>query len=706
MFKLISLLASNWRKIAGAGLIVFGIYALVSVFKVDPNVRDWGAWLDKNGDSQLKNQYAKLQDDRARTAFIASCKTYEKRYGGGAWLRHFREDNSLSDAITYGDIAEIAVGISTVEERNAFLDEHAALYDACVRAGMLEEASKYGCLLKEVAQKGGKDWRVIKKNAFALAVYAATREHVELWSWYLDNYEWCDSFLSTCNPRPNDDEAELVVVLEFTRGHQKLLQRFNQELSSLTEDELKNIGTDKEDVASTRESLYAACLTFVGTYADVLEVIHESGKNISLLETMSVIANNCNAFNFDTREDRRTAGQELLALYEQHRILWDFATEDCGLDVVKFHRAVPAYSEQLIGAFGRMGVIPFLYQNYNDSDRLLQTASDVIYRCAEPGWAVLEKFHDNRQFKELMQNDRVGWRVVPYYLKKGDETFSELGDDVRWIDEMLDKDGNQKRRDVIFAEALPFIGDTVTVVRKWSTGRPVSASELGWAAFDVADMAMMAFTFGASKAATTTVKAGGKAAAKRIGRNATKSLTKTGMRRIEQGAAARLVSDAVVRGGRNELRDAFIKNGGRQVERKGISFLRRSAGFFKKPVELADDAFRKFRKLPPGTKKAIYKGAYAVGWFKFFGHTLPDKGPDAGRNLLEDVGATLGELTNAVCAGAGDGFKAALRETLGLSKSGEGLLSQMLFWMAGGLSILVGLGLIFHRRSPAAAAVR
>lgn len=678
MSKIILWIFRHLSQIAGAILLAVGVYLFVDIMGWNGRISKMDAWLKENGDADLQKYYAEVTDPAKRKALGMSFLAYEKRYGKGAWVGHFKASNVLGGRITYADLVELAASLSDGDATQRFLDTHASAYDACVLADRVEDAHHYADVLKELQDIGGQAWHVAQKDSFVVCVYEAVRNQPELQSWYFDNYEWCTRFLSSLEPGAGIDLSDAVMTL---KRHANVVQAFDKELSLLTDDEVSELA---DDDVEAKVALYESCLIFVDSYGEMLRPLLDGGA--PMLTAMAVVANNCDAFVLNTSEDFRKAGVEMLGLYRDHRILWDLAAEESGVGVIKYYHEVPQWAEQILDMFGEMNVVTFLHKFYNDSEDLLVAASETLYKCQEPGWAVLSKYRENEQFKSLLSNKKIGCRLVPYILKKGEESaFTDLWEDPRWVDEYFDKDGNLKRQDVSWYELSPVGGDLATAVKKWAQGRPVTAGEIGWAAFDVADAAAMAFSLGMSKAATTAAKTGGKLAAKKIARNAEKKLIGTQVRRIEQKMVTRrLVSTGLVNGQRR-IGDAALKTAVKK-SRKGFSVLRRMTWWInpssmksmvKTTKTSLGKAWKTAKNVKPETWKKAYKTSKAIMWLGF-AHKVETKGPDFIHNIAEDTGKLAGRLMHAIISGAGDGLKAAVKESLGIESETDSLLKRLI----------------------------
>ena len=716
LFAALSFVGQHWRGLISMLSMATGGYLLWTGFNPDTDTGIMREWLKKSGDADLLRCYDEAKDAKERNSWIIAFKAYEKRYGKGAWVQHFKQEN-FGGTIAYKDIAELAVGISSSEERDEFLTSHAATYESCVQNGEIELACRYGNTLKELRSKGGKGWRVASRNPFAICVYDAVQHKPDLWDWYLDNAEWCDSFLMTLEPELQDGEtaesAGLAEAIESIREQSQLLKQFSKEISALSENELKDLA-DGGNLEECKESLFASCLIFVYSYHNVLTpMLNASSSKISMLEAMAVVANNCMAFGLgeadaiDSPNKSRNAAMGFIKIHDERKIIWDFAMDERGMDCIAFCENVGNYEwcEQVIGMFGEAEVVSFLNKYYGDSPQLLRVATETLYRYQELGWAVLNEYCDNPQVKRLLLKPRIGSRLAPFYLKKGYAGFSQLDKDERWIDELLDKNGNVKRLDVDWYEMLPIGGDVATVIKKWVQDRPVTAGELAWAAVDVADTAAMAFSFGMSKAATTGAKEAAKVTAKRVGQRVARKIARDTAKKMTR----KLARTAIRRTAKSTMRRS-VKVGTRK-----ISFLKKVNKWFRKVPgvtirgnnsavrltnkstnELLGRSWRAARNVDPKTWQNVYKGCKTLMWCRYLGHTVPEKLPDAMHTALESAGEFVGRTINSLVAGAGDGLKAAVREALGLPEGGN---YRWLNWILGGILVVSGLFMLMNPRN-------
>lgn len=661
LFSVLAFMGRHWRGLLSALSMAVGGYLIWSGFEFGAGTDSIREWLKGSGDTELLGRYDGARDANERSAWGVVFKSYEKRYGKDAWTQYFKRENS-GENVAYMDVAKLAVGIPSAEERGEFLNAHAAAYETCVQNDDFELAFRYGRKLEELRGVGGKAWRVASRNPFAVCVYHAVRQKPDLWDWYLDNHEWCDSFLMTVEPELDEGvflaDDVLAEAVESVRKYSSLLKQFFKEISALSGEKLEEIA-DGGNLSNCRESLFASCFRFVRSNHDVLEPMLKEG--IPMLEAMAVVANNYIYFGLQEEEEAvdrsdrfRNAAEFLIKIHNERKIVWDFASDEHGLGCLEFCKQVKndEWCEQIIGKYGDVDVVTFLNRYYGESPQLLKVAAEALYRYQDLAWAMLNEYCENKQVKRLLLNPRIGSRLVPYYFKKGYDGFSKLDKGARWIDELLDRNGNVKRLDVDWYEMLPIGGDVATVVKKWVKDRPVTTGEYIWAVVDVADTAALAFSFGMSKVATTK---------KMVSRSVRASSRKMSfLKKVSKwhtpGAAFR--------------KSCFAPDAIRKT-----------------PSEMLARSWKKAGKMPPETWQNIYKGAKALMWCRYLGHTVPNKLPDAMHTALESAGEFAGRTMNALVAGAGDGLKAAVREALALPRGGAG---KLIHWIVGGVVFVLG----------------
>ena len=106
------------------------------------------------------------------------------------------------------------------------------------------------------------------------------------------------------------------------------------------------------------------------------------------------------------------------------------------------------------------------------------------------------------------------------------DTFNRIEDNVKWVDRYVSKDGKLTEEKASLIEACPFVGGMATVAKNWAKGYPCEWSEIGWAALDVADCALLIASLGASSAVTV-----GKSAATTTAKNAARIAVKNTFRK-------------------------------------------------------------------------------------------------------------------------------------------------------------------------------
>ncbi|MEG1980729.1 MAG: hypothetical protein RR060_08360, partial [Victivallaceae bacterium] len=118
------------------------------------------------------------------------------------------------------------------------------------------------------------------------------------------------------------------------------------------------------------------------------------------------------------------------------------------------------------------------------------------------------------------------------------DTFTKLDDNVAWVDRYFDANGILRNPSDSFLELCPFVGGIATVADNWAKGYPCEWSEIGFAALDVADCALLIASAGGSSgitaaktAAVSTGKATMKASAKELAESSFRSGLTKGIKR-------------------------------------------------------------------------------------------------------------------------------------------------------------------------------
>ena len=405
-------------------------------------------------DPTFQTWYATIGTEREKAAVRASLDACSRRWGGEVWASHVAEAVDETGKPRFYDLAEMALSIESGEDRKAFAEAHADAYAVIVESGSAEFAAEYVARLDELRKTGGRDWRVARSSPLAVAVYAATKGNRDLWTWYLENRDWVDDFLVAlhADPEADDPGAALAALLAEFRRRPKVYRALRDEVAGWSEEKDGMIAADLD----AGEFLSVATGT-VSLFGDTFDVLCEA--NVPFGEALDVLANNIADLDFgpedagpeEIRRACRKTGNDLADIYRFQRAVWDAAASPGGGGAIKYSRedvgVGKRLAEAVLAAFGDADVLPFLMKYYADSRELLVVASEVLDRYDAVGWAMLETFAGNGEFKRALLHPKIGRLVVPFAVNRairaGKDTSKDVSplseavsvclDDPRWI---------------------------------------------------------------------------------------------------------------------------------------------------------------------------------------------------------------------------------------------------------------------------------
>lgn len=244
-----------------------------------------------------------------------------------------------------------------------------------------------------------------------------------------------------------------------------------------------------------------------------------SGQNVPPGEAVEVLLLNADVIpadeSIDTAETDVVAAR-LVRIYRDKKRVWDQARREPL--VLRFDEMAPLLSQPLIERFPAHGVPSLVVTQYPDA---AAAAAAAIDRYGELAIAVLVNYSPSDRFRALLGDSQIGYRSVMVAAMEGDEGIEKLARDPRYLDKLINEDGSPRQAD--WWQSVPVIGGIANVARNAATDRPSDWSELGWAAWDVVDAALIVGSLGASKLATEVGKQGLKVTARAAGREAATS---------------------------------------------------------------------------------------------------------------------------------------------------------------------------------------
>ncbi len=385
-----------------------------------------------------------------------------------------------------------------------------------------------------------------------------------------------------------------------------------------------------------------------------------------------------------------TLAEELYRVRTVSLTVWDEARR--GPLALDLHEAAPVVANDVLARFGKDDVASFLYVNFGDNRETLAAAAEALAgpeQTADLAFAVLAHYADDDRFRRLLINDAIGPRLILYAAIRGDNGLEELEEDPRYLNKYVALDGTPV--DPAWWESLPG-GALIAVTRNWKDGLPNEWSELGWAALDVADVALMVGSMGTSAAATQATKQGGKTVVKSVSRKAVKQ----GLRSSLSGRAKKMgARNSSVRATRKSLLSR-LEDAGQYVRRQAAktpgskvagSVIAASTNSLQTAgaatLQVVDAARKGWRAVPPKVKVWTYRGLLGASLFAELRYrTVPrlvekwGELTDGIKSICDDVAASFANL-----------LADALRDMFNIDLESEGMAGLFKRFLWGTLAV-------------------
>lgn len=460
---------------------------------------------------------------------------------------------SLSDGICQ-DFARLMVAAENLDSLQ---------YDALCR--LLEMKAK---VLQTARDEGGQTWNAVKQDPVSANVYAAcslSEQGAELWQTYC-RYEWMPwavSLLAVLEVRDagqSVDGGQTAVcdqMLEFLclcGKYEPMRRFFDGVYERALKEEKVNTAGEQGNTDLQMEYLMNLALAYDGfrSYGEELEFLCRRGVNVAMaLDTVAlnrVLLDECKA------QGKVEQFCDAVARLSQHDEL-----AFIGLNYPGFLRLylLDSLSVEKVGAacWGA-GASNMLYAACTEAsgqlntDALRQTLRALgQYRQLAMAIYASERLGGDARFAGIVAKD---WRAVPYLAKHMEEGLRKLAPlDQQTMAKVLDDELTAEGwpRSDGWWEYLPLVGSAAKLFRDLYTGRPIEFADVGWAAWEIMDIALIVASMGGTAAVEGSLKA--------------------------VSAGAKMVS-AGVRTGKRGLY-GLVHKAGAETARKGVNTARRTA---------------------------------------------------------------------------------------------------------------------------------
>jgi hypothetical protein len=490
-------------------------------------------------DPQAAAELAKLQQNHNVNALAATLKEREKLNGIDGVLR-LAQTRKAYDL----QLADYAVNpkIITADQRSTFLTAHGNFLQTIqfVQDGAKDEnirqtldtfTGDYLIQLDEAAKDTNK-WGKVRENPMMIFLQMLKIEP-ELLEFYNEEKDWLDDclYLLLLAMDSEVEIGETVALQNAALTQEEYAERCRSILTiiktyhPLFHDAVKNHLAGSKDVTdNTADELSNALVLLFRLFANDGQTIKDCVKNnLPLDDLLNIMLANP---EFCEKHQHNLAAK-LITIRQSMPNVWHFADVPFALQLAV---DVPNLADELMRKYGTDSVAEFLYSSYDDA---LPQSAAAIDKFGDLAFFILQKYAESVTFKKYLKDNELGVRIIPYCAKFEDSGLERLSENRKWLDKYFDENGNQKEDE--WWVSFPG-GSLVKVAKNQALGQPSEWGELGWAALDVGDAALVVVSFGGSAVLTTGGKTAAKTAIRNAGRTAATSATQKGARALAHTA--------------------------------------------------------------------------------------------------------------------------------------------------------------------------
>jgi hypothetical protein len=488
-----------------------------------------------------------------------------------------------------------------------FLWSHGMAVDAM--SGMQSEADAYLSKL-ETAKNDQDYWSVVRNDPVALSS-ELLKTDLALRQQYTDHRNWYISLIKVLvatigvsdDSRPEEETASFIRLddlLAVTRNSGPLLRGL---------------------VVKPTEAPIEACIYYetFRQFGDVISLTAKEGLPVK--ETVEVvILNRDNLLTDDEERNGSPVGNptgvasRLIKLHHDRPSVWAAAQRD-GY-VLSFDELTPSLAQSVLEEHADLGPASLIVTQYSD---VATQAAKIVQRYGQLGIAVLAQYEGSDRFRQLLRSGDVDHRIAMVAVLKADEGLEKALDNPKYVDKWIGDDGDPLKDQ--WWVGVPLVGGIAKVAVNYADGVPSDWSEIGWAAWDVADVGLMVVSLGTSKVLTSGAKQAIKQTAKRTGKAAAKKMTKSGVKR-SSGVAGPTALSRMVSAIRTSKAVAPI----RWTSRTIISVVGKGATMGGKLVATSQRIFQTATRIPASVRKWAFRG--------LLGASLFVRGPERVRILI------------------------------------------------------------------------
>ncbi|MDR3232057.1 MAG: hypothetical protein LBT46_00030 [Planctomycetaceae bacterium] len=437
----------------------------------------------RQNDPKAAAELAQLQENYNVNALAATLKERQKMDGidGLVRLAQARDAYDLH-------LAGIAVNPHFIvpKERENFLTLHVnhlqslqyirnQTDDINLQTQLDNKTAEY-LLCLDTAKQDPDTWRKVRDNPMYIRL-AMLGIDQSLLDFYDAEKDWLDDILfaltTLVDSAENDTVSDVRIILETAKKYHPL---FRDAVRDYT-------GDAGSDALMDCVWIY----TLFENNGDAIRFCKEKG-NFELGNLLSVmLANPGFCGKYADRPEEFAA--RLITIKQEMPDVWRQAGE---MFVLHLADDVPQLANKLLRKYGQYGIAAFLYANYPDA---VPQAAAALEKFGDLAVFILNRYASSEIFHKALQDNQLAVRIIPYTARFEDKGLERLDENKAWLDKYFDEQGTAKKNE--WWTMVPG-GSLVKVAKNWTEGLPSEWGEIGWAAVDTADIALLALTLGQS----------------------------------------------------------------------------------------------------------------------------------------------------------------------------------------------------------------
>lgn len=671
--KVLYFIARCFRNafVIGAGLLAFALFMFMnrSSFFDKTTLDDAQVNLKAilESDPNAKKIYEEHQDKKERDAMMIASQSAGNNAETRSILRQMATEMNETGEMPYrARLAELAISerkFSSEQEQEEFLYAYGTVLQSLLHIADYDGGNQWLDWL-EVATNDPVIWPLVKDDPLCLFFWRQT-DDTQLVDFYHRNREWLGEPLSLIVEDQQDDtNLDDEQISENWKGLLSKLAEHEAILREVIEE--GGLGVFGIQQIISHGSLIELCVKEYHLDPTETACVTYFNPEILLPEKLS-------RDPVDIHRERSDLAALLNQIHKKYFSVWMAATET-PFALTLYRNVGGKIANRLLSKYGPDTISIVIYSHFEPGDPAISFAAKSVDKFGDLAIYVLQKHQGDefsRELKAAFLNPKIGLRTIPFVLKFDNAAWEKMRSDPRWADRYFTADGELKVDKWEWVGDLPG-GAIVQVGRNWAKGYPCTYGELGWAAFDVADAALLIASFGSSTAVTAGVKATAKQTGKSLAARAAEGIGTMG-RKINQELWSPFIKGATKRVPRLAKMAKVASDIAAKVANLTKISILKGWSVTAISYDKAKLAVNNWRALKPTTRRAVYRGLLATTLFiSVTQRTIPN-----GDKIARGIGQLIGDAAAGTINFVGKALSAAI---LQFNRQMTGLTQAIVFW--------------------------